>query len=91
MLLTLEQIARLAPDKARTPSRRPTRKPPPSAVQGVRGFNAIATANNRDKGINELSSALKRRFNTVILPLPASEAEEVSIVTKRVAEMGRSL
>ncbi len=62
-----------------------------SEVQGVRGFNVIATANNRDKGINELSSALKRRFNTVILPLPASEEEEVSIVTKRVGEMGRSL
>ena len=37
-------------------------------VQAVRGFNLIATANNRDKGVNELSSALKRRFNTVILP-----------------------
>lgn len=27
------------------------------------GFNIIATANTRDKGINEMSSALKRRFN----------------------------
>ncbi|MFM8332026.1 MAG: ATP-binding protein [Candidatus Methylumidiphilus sp.] len=62
-----------------------------SEVQGARGFNVIATANNRDKGVNELSSALKRRFNTVILPLPSSEAEEVSIVAKRVGEMGRSL
>ena len=62
-----------------------------SEVQGMRGFNVIATANNRDKGINELSSALKRRFNTVILPLPNSEEEEISIVTKRVGEMGRSL
>lgn len=60
-------------------------------AQAVRGFNVIATANNRDKGINELSSALKRRFNTVILPVPSSEAEEVSIVSKRVAEMGRAL
>ncbi len=60
-------------------------------IQAVRGFNVIATANNRDKGVNELSSALKRRFNTVILPVPSSEAEEVNIVTKRVAEMGRSL
>ena len=34
-------------------------------VQAVRGFNVIATANDRDKGINELSSALRRRFNTV--------------------------
>lgn len=60
-------------------------------ARAVRGFNVIATANNRDKGINELSSALKRRFNTVILPVPASEDEEVSIVGKRVAEMGRAL
>ncbi|HUM95593.1 MAG TPA: AAA family ATPase, partial [Candidatus Competibacter sp.] len=60
-------------------------------VQAVRGFNVIATANNRDKGINELSSALKRRFNTVVLPTPATEEEEVAIVTKRVGEMGRAL
>ncbi len=60
-------------------------------VQATRGFSVIATANNRDKGVNELSSALKRRFNTVILPVPASEAEEVAIVVKRVAELGRSL
>ncbi|MCX9155624.1 AAA family ATPase [Niveibacterium sp. 24ML] len=61
------------------------------ATQAVRGFNVIATANNRDKGINELSSALKRRFNTVILPVPSSEDEEVAIVTKRVSELGRAL
>ncbi len=60
-------------------------------VQAVRGFNLIATANNRDKGVNELSSALKRRFNTVILPVPATEEEEISIVSKRVSEMGRAL
>ncbi len=60
-------------------------------VQAIRGFNVIATANNRDRGVNELSSALKRRFNTVVLPTPATMDEEVSIVTRRVAEMGRSL
>jgi MoxR-like ATPase len=62
-----------------------------SEVQAVQGFSLIATANNRDKGVNELSSALKRRFNTVILPVPATEAEEVAIVVKRVAELGRAL
>ena len=62
-----------------------------SEVQAVRGFSVIATANNRDKGVNELSSALKRRFNTVILPVPASEEEEISIVVKRVNELGRAL
>jgi len=53
-------------------------------IQAVKGFNIIATANNRDKGVNELSSALKRRFNTVILPLPDSVEEEVDIVRRRV-------
>ena len=53
-------------------------------VQAVRGFNVIATANSRDRGVNELSSALKRRFNTVVLPLPDSLEEEVQIVQQRV-------
>lgn len=62
-----------------------------SEVQAQRGFNVIATANNRDKGVNELSSALTRRFNTVVLPVPDSLEEEVQIVERRVADMGRSL
>jgi MoxR-like ATPase len=62
-----------------------------SAVYAARGFNVIATANNRDKGVNELSSALKRRFNVVVLPLPNSAAEEVAIIVKRVGEMAQSL
>jgi MoxR-like ATPase len=53
-------------------------------VQATKGFNIIATANNRDKGVNELSSALKRRFNTVILPVPDSMEEEIDIVRRRV-------
>jgi MoxR-like ATPase len=53
-------------------------------VQAIKGFNVIATANNRDKGVNELSSALKRRFNTVILPVPDSIDEEIDIVKRRV-------
>lgn len=60
-------------------------------VQARKGFNLIATANNRDRGVNELSSALLRRFNTVILPTPASLEEEISIVTSRVAALGRAL
>ncbi len=55
-----------------------------SEVQAIKGFNVIATANNRDKGVNELSSALKRRFNTVILPVPDSIDEEIDIVKRRV-------
>jgi MoxR-like ATPase len=60
-------------------------------VQAQKGFNVIATANNRDKGVNELSSALKRRFNTVILPVPDTAEEEVSIVQQRVASLGKAL
>lgn len=60
-------------------------------VQAIRGFNVIATANDRDRGVNDLSSALRRRFNTVVLPLPASAAEEVTIVRKRVSELGQAL
>jgi MoxR-like ATPase len=62
-----------------------------SEVQSTRGFNVIATANNRDRGVNELSSALKRRFNTVILPVPDSADEEVDIVQRRVESLGRAL
>ena len=60
-------------------------------VQAVQGFNVIATANDRDRGVNELSSALRRRFNTVLLPLPATADEEVTIVSQRVAEIGKAL
>jgi MoxR-like ATPase len=60
-------------------------------VQAAKGFNLIATANDRDRGINEVSSALRRRFNTVVLPLPATPDEEVAIVERRVAELGRAL
>jgi MoxR-like ATPase len=60
-------------------------------VQAVRGFNVIATANDRDRGINELSSALRRRFNTVVMPLPDNEDDEVSIVTTRIADLSSSL
>ena len=62
-----------------------------SEVQAVKGFNIIATANNRDRGVNELSSALRRRFNTVVLPLPGTLDEEVDIVRRRVESLGRSL
>src|SRR5438270_1377807 len=60
-------------------------------AQAVKGFSVIATANNRDRGVNELSSALKRRFNTVVLPVPATADEEVEIVQRRVNDLGRAL
>ena len=62
-----------------------------SEIQAVPGFNLIATANDRDRGVNDLSAALRRRFNTVVLPLPADIEEEVAIVERRVAELGAAL
>ncbi|QDT14862.1 ATP-binding protein [Alienimonas californiensis] len=60
-------------------------------VQAQRGFNVIATANNRDRGVNELSSALMRRFNTVVLPVPDNLEDEVEIVRSRSEQLGRAL
>ncbi len=60
-------------------------------MRAIKGFNVIATANDRDRGVNELSSALKRRFNTVVLPLPETLEDEVEIVCARVASLGKAL
>jgi MoxR-like ATPase len=60
-------------------------------VQARKGFNVIATANDRDRGVNDLSAALMRRFNVVVLPLPDDLEDEVSIVSQRVAQLGRAL
>ncbi|WP_283137027.1 ATP-binding protein [Rhizohabitans arisaemae] len=60
-------------------------------VQAAKGFTVIATANDRDRGVNELSGALRRRFNTVVLPVPGTPEEEVEIVRRRVAQLGRAL
>ncbi|MDR2495121.1 MAG: AAA family ATPase [Spirochaetaceae bacterium] len=56
-------------------------------VSAKRGFSIIATANTRDKGVNDMSAALKRRFNIVVLPTPARLETEVEIVRKRVREI----
>jgi MoxR-like ATPase len=75
-LLRLEELTRMGSDVQDTLITVLSEKMLPipelnDAVHAQRGFNVIATANNRDKGVNELSSALKRRFNVVVLPLPA--------------------
>lgn len=62
-----------------------------SEVQATKGFNVIATANDRDRGVNDMSSALTRRFNTVVLPTPATLDEEVTIVRQRVDSLGKAL
>jgi MoxR-like ATPase len=59
-------------------------------VAARRGFNIIATANTRDKGVNDMSAALKRRFNIVVLPSPSDIETESEIVRKRVREIARS-
>ncbi len=53
------------------------------------GFNIIATANTRDQGVNELSAALKRRFNYVFIPIVGDQKTEVKIVQERSEELLR--
>jgi MoxR-like ATPase len=56
-------------------------------VPARRGFSVIATANTRDRGVNDMSSALKRRFNFVELPVPEDLAAETAIVEKRTRDL----
>ena len=60
-------------------------------VPAAKGFSVIATANTRDRGVNDMSAALKRRFNVVVLPTPNTLEAEVEIVRKRVKELGANL
>lgn len=46
------------------------------------GFNIIATANTRDRGVNEMSAALKRRFNFETVPSIAEITEEMALVER---------
>lgn len=60
-------------------------------IPAKKGFSIIATANTRDKGVNEMSAALKRRFNIVVLPSPDSLEAEMEIVQTRMAQLSESL
>jgi MoxR-like ATPase len=60
-------------------------------LQAVQGFNVIATANDQDKGIHPMSSALQRRFNVLVMPLPDKLEEEIRIVQQRVSQMQQML
>ncbi len=51
------------------------------------GFNIIATANSRDRGVNDLSTALKRRFNFVQIPIVTNKKTEKEIVLFRTREL----
>ncbi|TDD66479.1 hypothetical protein E1293_39180 [Actinomadura darangshiensis] len=51
------------------------------------GFNVIATANTRDRGVNEMSAALKRRFNfETVFPI-ADFATELDLVEQEAARL----
>ena len=60
-------------------------------VPAKKGFSVIATANTRDKGVNEMSSALKRRFNIVVLPSPSTIEAEKEIVRTRIEQLSDNL
>jgi MoxR-like ATPase len=60
-------------------------------VPAAKGFSIIATANTRDRGVNDMSAALKRRFNIIVLPTPATLETEIAIVRKRVSELAANL
>lgn len=56
-------------------------------VLAQRGFNIIATANTRDRGVNEMSSALKRRFNFETVKPIEQLNEEIHLVKQQVTEL----
>lgn len=60
-------------------------------IAAQKGFSLIATANTRDRGVNDMSAALKRRFNLVVLPAPADLKTEIDIVERRVAQLAGHL
>lgn len=61
--------------------------PDANSVRAKPGFNVIATANTRDQGVNDLSAALKRRFNYIYIPIVADQQTEIEIVENRAAEL----
>jgi MoxR-like ATPase len=54
---------------------------------GKPGFNVIATANTRDRGVHEMSAALKRRFNFETVPPIAEKRHELELVLEQAKEM----
>ena len=61
--------------------------PDANMIWARRGFNIIATANTRDQGVNDLSAALKRRFNYIHIPMVQDAKTEIQIVRQRSAEL----
>src|SRR5215510_6478829 len=52
-------------------------------VYSQAGFNIIATANLRDRGVSEMSAALKRRFNFEVVPPIADLTAEIDLVRRQ--------
>lgn len=58
-----------------------------STIYAQAGFNVIATANTRDKGVNEMSAALKRRFAFETLFPIAHINDEMQLVKRQVTRL----
>ena len=56
---------------------------PEGSIFAAPGFNVIATANLRDRGVSEMSAALKRRLNFETVPPIADARQEVDLVRQR--------
>lgn len=56
-------------------------------IYGIPGFNIIASANDRDRGVNEMSAALKRRFNFIYIPVIMDKELERRIVLQRTNDL----
>jgi len=60
-----------------------------SRLHARRGFNIIATANLRDRGVHEMSSALKRRFNfETVRPIRDHRFETELVMQQLERELG---
>ncbi|WP_164103693.1 ATP-binding protein [Candidatus Laterigemmans baculatus] len=57
------------------------------SVFAAPGFSMIATANLRDRGVSEMSAALKRRFNFETIAPISDAAREVRLVASRATAM----
>jgi hypothetical protein len=56
-------------------------------LYAAQGFNVIATANTRDRGVNEMSAALKRRFNFETVPPIEHFDDEMALVQQETAHL----
>jgi MoxR-like ATPase len=60
---------------------------PARSLYATVGFNVIATANTRDRGVNEMSAALKRRFNFETVPPIANLVQELELVQRETTSL----